>query len=474
VTRHRVFPRPRPHGLPRALVLTIVVLALLVCVRYGYVSWLERINPHQPFPYPGNHLGDYKDAVWLPGRDLLDGRDPYDPVAFARAHPATQGYSPYTPSHLVVAALFAPLSWPVGTAVWTALSTVAISIMGLVTGRRLIEVAGWDKIARARVAGAGLGVIGAWAWRPDAMAIGLGQPTAIYGPIAALVGLAVLGPLAKDTSRRDSADGGGAGRIGRTGWLSGQITVGLWAALSLSKPQIGLQALLAMVSVQMVSVQTVSDRRWRALGVAVGTTAVASLAVATTLAGGPGHLGAWLAALPGHLRSAPSRFAAPGDDPWVDVSATAYRAGLRHGAGTVIGPLLALALVSCALVAAARLRRTGTPWLGALALTLGGLAAIPHGIYDALLLYPVAVLAAGEWWRPTGGARRSRWGLATVVLALLVGAVPNSVPLFEVQPGAVVGVVLLVASAGAVGAAAVARIPSAADRALSAGSTGGF
>jgi hypothetical protein len=460
VTRHRVSPRPRTHGLPRALVFTLVVLALLVSVRYGYVSWLERIDPHQPFPYPGDHLGDFKDAVWLPGRDLLAGRDPYDPVAFARAHPATQGYSPYTPSHLVVAALFAPLSWPVGTAVWTALSTGAISIMGLVTGRRLMEVAGWDGIARARVVGGSLGVVGAWAWRPDAMAIGLGQPTAIYGPIAALVGLTVL---RLDTTRPAPGGGDGAGRGRWAGWPRGQVCVGLWTALSLGKPQIGLQTMLALLLL----------RRWRALGVALGTTALVSLAVAATLAGGPAHLGGWLAALPGHLRSAPSRFAAPGDNPWVDVSATAYRAGLRHGAGAMIGPLLALALVSCALVAAARLRRTGSPWLGALALTLGGLTAIPHGIYDALLLYPVVVLATAEWWRLTGSAQRSWWGLATVVLSLFVGAVPNSIPLVHVEPGAVVGILLLVATTCAVGASA-ARIPPAADGAPSSFSTGGF
>lgn len=387
MTRTRRFDRTR------VLAAVLVVLAAVVTVRYLAVTWTGRMAVDSVLPYENLLLSDFRDAVWLPSIDLHAGLDPYDDAAFLAAHPGTQGYSPYTPSHLLLTFWTGWMSWDAGTLAWTALGALALAAMGAWAGVATLRFARPELRGAAVVAAGAGGVLLAWIWRPTSIALGLGQPSAVYGPAAAVAAAATVVAVG----------------------LSPRARIAL-AALAIGKPQMGIQ--LAVVAA--------ATRQWRALLVGAGIAAVLSVAVAVAIAG-DGVLG-WVLALPAAVAGRHSRFDQryTTGNPWIDVSATAHRLGLPDAAG----PLLALAVLALGVIAALVLRRRGRPALGALTAMVTGLLVVPHCGYDVLVLLPVLMLAAVEVVGAGAGASRT-----VAAVALFPVAVSGLLPSFRLPLG---------------------------------------
>lgn len=399
----------------RIVTAALVVLAVVVTVRYVSVTWLDRVGPADTVPTRGLVMSDFSDAVWLPARDLLGGFDPYDDAAFLARHPGTQGYSPYTPGHLLVAAAFGAADWGTATLLWAVLSGAALAAMGAWSGAAALRFARPGATRAELVAAAAAGVLVAWVWRPTSVALGLGQPTSLYGAAAAVAGAATVIPF-------------GLGVRGRA----------VLSTLAILKPQTGIQLALTAAAA----------RQWRALALGFAAACAASLAVAVWIAG-PGVVG-WVLGLPADVLAHHSRYdqAFTTGDPWIDVAATAQRLGLPD----VVGVLLCLALAVAGFVAARALRRAERPALGALTAMTAGLLVVPHCGYDLLLLLPVLALATVETARAPAPL-----AVAALVPIGLAGLVPNfRLPLVPggLEPALGVAVLLLVALA-LLGAAAL-------------------
>lgn len=381
---------PRRSGpLARVAAAVLAVAAVALTVRYIVVTWVNRIPTDARFPYDNLILTDFRDAVWLPGRFLLSGRDPYDDAAFLAANPATQGYSPYTPSHLLLTVWSGPLDWAAATLVWSVLMGLAIAGMGGWTGYAVLRSWRSTPVGRtAALTAISVGVLVAWIWRPTSTAMGMGQPSAVWGPIAAVAAAATVTAVG----------------------LPGPLRTVL-SALAWSKPQVGINlALAAGVA-----------RQWRHLLRGFAVAAVLSLVVAVWIAG-TGVVG-WVLGLPSAVSGRHSRF---DQDytfgiPWMDVPATAYRLGLP----SAVGAVLALVVVVAGVVAAVRLRRSGRPATAALLAMVTGLLAVPHCGYDLLLLFPVLALTAVFLARHDPRDRTWRLTAAAVVPLVVAGLLPT-------------------------------------------------
>ncbi|MFP5021579.1 glycosyltransferase family 87 protein [Pseudonocardia phyllosphaerae] len=384
-----VLERRVPPRVARAGSVLLAAAAGLLTLRYVLVSWAGRIPVDARFPYTNLIMSDFRDAVWLPGRMLGAGGDPYDEPSFLALFPHTQGFSPYTPSHLLLTAWAWPLPWPVATLVWSAVTGVALAAMGAWTGwaaARLLH--GGAPVGRTVALGAAsAGVIAVWFWRPTTIAHGLGQPSALWGPVAAVAAATtVIAP-------------------GLAPWARTTLT-----AATFAKPQAGIA----------LTVTLVAARRWRDLLWALVVTAVLSLAVGGWIAG-TGVAG-WVLGLPAAVGGRHSRYDQNHTDgiPWIDLPATVYRYGLPE----LLTPVLVVVALAGGIWAGRRLHRTGLPALGAFAATTGGVLVGPHCSYDLLLLFPVMVLAAAEQLRtPAAGAARVA-AITAMVTLVAAGLLP--------------------------------------------------
>lgn len=401
----------------RVATVALFVLALAVTARYISVTWVERISAADTLPGRGLVMSDFSDAVWLPAKDLLAGFDPYNDAAFLVRHPGTQGYSPYTPGHLLLAAGLGALGWSTASLVWAVLGGVAIAAMGAWTGAATLRFARPAATTGELVAAAACGVLAAWVWRPTSTALGLGQPTSVYGPAAAVAAAATVIPFALGVRARS-----------------------VLSALAFLKPQTGIQ----------LAITAAAARQWRALAIGFAAAAAASLAVAVWISGS-GVVG-WVLGLPGAVAAHHSRYdqAFTAGNPWIDVLSTAHRLGLPD----VVGLLVAAVLLAVGFAAAVALRRGDRPALGALTAMTTGLLVVPHCGYDVVLLLPVLALATVETVRAP-----VRTAVVALVPLVLTGLLPNF--RLPVVPGglepALGQAVLLLAALGLLVAAA-ARI----------------
>jgi Glycosyltransferase family 87 len=427
----------------RAVPIVLGLLAAAVTVRYIGVTWLDRISPADVLPARGFVMSDFHDAVWLPAKDLLAGFDPYDDAAFLARHPGTQGYSPYTPEHLLLVSWLGALSWPVGALVWALLGGLALAGMGAWSGPAALRLARPAASRTELWTAAAAGVLLVWIWRPTSTALGLGQPSSLWGPAAAVAAAATVLPFLLGTRARTA------------------LTV-----LAIAKPQTGIQlALTAGVA-----------RQWRALAAGFAIACALSLAVGVWIAG-PGGVVGWVLGLPGAVAGHHSRYdqAFTAGNPWIDIWSTAHRMGLPDVAGLA----LAVLVLALGIAAAVVLRRRERPGLGALTAMTTGLLVVPHCGYDLLLLFPVLLLAGVETWAPAeagaatngtvvapartdvpfvaqgtgrGGAGRTVTWAAFVPL-VLSGLVPNVRPAPGLEPELAQAVLLLAGFALLVAAA---------------------
>lgn len=102
-----------------AAALAGVVSALVVRVADHYVApgeapaAMSGIAPGgTPAVRGGNDFVDWRDATYLPGRDLLHGFDPYDITGYLARHPGSQEFDLYGPHHLLLTGWAGALPYP--------------------------------------------------------------------------------------------------------------------------------------------------------------------------------------------------------------------------------------------------------------------------------------------------------------------------------------------------------------------------
>ncbi len=320
-------------------------------------------------------LHDFWDTVYYPARALLDGRNPYDTVAYMRDYPADKPFPAFAPFSL---ALWAPLALlPAVTAgqIWfafTAFLTVAVAWVALAVARG-------SSVAAVLALSAAL-----LASRPGHSNLLLGQQTLVVA----------LGIYAAFLCARTRP------------WLA---VLGVVA--STIKPQFGAPLVILLLAA--------GHFRVALLGAALS--GLASLAVLALMPGSAdaGSLGTFLHAVMGSA----SR---------IDQSATTFwgqidlRYLLHHLQGGVSGPadgIAAVLLLAAGALAVRRTWRRDLPGDDELTIGLGCLTillAVYHQIYDVLLLtLPLVLLVARK-----GAPPWRRWPSVRLALIALL-ALPS-------------------------------------------------
>lgn len=209
----------RPAGWPLISLLWLLAVAGLV-----WVQWTRLADP----TYPGmdwqdpHQLTDFRDAVWLPGRTLLEGGNPYDTEAMKAARPWAQEFNLYAPAWLLLAGAFGGLPFTASALVYLVLGAALLVLFLWVT----IRLSAPELTAIALP----LGVIWSVLWSPTRYALQNGATFLVMlGAVLVLRGLV-------------DADGRPHGPR-----PLGHRALALGVALALIKPQFGLPLALLLV-----------------------------------------------------------------------------------------------------------------------------------------------------------------------------------------------------------------------------------
>ncbi|WP_229905349.1 glycosyltransferase family 87 protein [Lentzea cavernae] len=318
-------------------------------------------------------MQDFRDALYFPIREFMNGGNPYDPAVMFDHWPVRQNFNLYQPYHLVLHLPFALPEYRVG-AVAFALACLVL-LIGLAVmaanGARLPLVASSTVIATLLVTSQ------------------VGKAQMYIGQVNPLIAVSVAGALLLRTKS--------------PGWASVAL------ALAWLKPQFGLPlALLLFVR---------GDRRVALQGTAVA--AVASLPVAGLLIVRGGGVREFLDVISRNLEWASSTGYGAVD------SMTAQRVDLPAVFFRVTGwlPPAAELLALCGVLAvtallARRLDRTENGSEAAdLLVCLGIVVALVHQPGDVLIAVPAMVALAVVCWRRR---RDSHWRWAGVATLLVV------------------------------------------------------
>lgn len=244
-------PRRTP-AVSRYLVAALWTLALAAAVARIVVMVSDPILPGDPWRTSTGEFGDFRDVVWVPGRYVLDGGNPYDPVTYLVDHPWAQQFSAYPPVWLVFGVLLGPLPYLVAAVVFQVLSLgVAVAM--------LRTVARWLLPTVASVA-VPIGLFWLNVWYPGRGALAsLGSVLAVLG--VALVLRSVVRPAAGSDRPVDWACAAGI-------------------AFALVKPQFGV----VLLAVAMAGGRL--REAWRGV-VALAVACLPLFAVVSVSAGGP-------------------------------------------------------------------------------------------------------------------------------------------------------------------------------------------
>lgn len=363
---------------PRRLILALLWTTALVAV-----AWLQLFRFADP-TYPGmpwqepHQLGDFRDAVWLPGRFLLDGGNPYDVEAYLAAHPWAQEFNLYAPVWLVLAAGFGALPFQAAAGAYLVLGGVLAVAFLVVALRRAAP--------GMLSAGVPLGLLWFTLWSPARYALQNGGTFAVFaGCVLALLAI---------------AQGAGARLPGRAAALPGRApgrwTAAAGVALALLKPQFGLPLVVLALAV----------RRWDVVWRGCVVLGVASLPVVVRCSAAAGGFGAFLGSVRGNLAyssspDSPTGLASPFNGR-IDLLGLAARLGMTDQpswAGLMV-PLLLIA------VGGWLVRRTGDALAVTTVAAVVTLLSLVHQPYDTVVLVLPTALAARELlaWR-RGGPR---------------------------------------------------------------------
>jgi hypothetical protein len=345
--------------------------------------------PGMPWQQATSSLMDYRDLIWVPGRYLLEGGNPYDPDLYLAAHPWAQEFDPYAPAWLLVALVFAPFPYLVSAALYqiatTALAVVLLRVVAVWTMPR------WADLAVPA------GLLWLNLWYPGRGSLAAGSSlVAVLG--VALVLRAVAGEHPAPASRSWSVGG----------------AIGI--ALALVKPQFGIPVMLLAVA----------GGRWRDVWRGVLGLAIASLPVAivcSIAAGGPlAFVGSVLRDLE-HASSpdAPTGLRSPFQDR-IDIVGLLARHGLTEPPAVLsVGVPLLMVLAGVFVV-----MRTKDRFIVSVAVSGVALLGFVHFPYDlVVMVIPfVAGLAC------VGSARSGWWSWGALAGCLLVVAHVHRVSAF--------------------------------------------
>lgn len=339
------------------------------------------------------NLVDFRDIIWVPGRYLLDGGNPYDPGPYLAAQPWAQEFDPYAPAWLLLAIVIAPLPFLVAAAVYQALTTVVAIVLLRVLSRWVFP--------RAVDIAVPAGLLWLNLWYP-----GRGSMEGGASIIAVLGVVLVLRSLC----RADPAT--------RLGSLSCSIGI----ALALIKPQFGLPFMLfALV-----------DRRWRDVLRGVAALFVASLPVIIVCSVAAGGFGGFIQSVLRDLAFANSPGAPTGlGSPFqlrVDV------VGLLARDGWVDQPGWFEAAVTCVALAAGAFAvwRTREPLALCATTSAACLLGFVHFPYDVVVIFLPFFVGLGTMI--TARRRPTRIEGLTILLSALVVAHVHRISMFLV-PG---------------------------------------
>ncbi|MFC6091807.1 glycosyltransferase 87 family protein [Saccharothrix lopnurensis] len=347
----------------------------------GVVGAWRALRPawQAPTPTAANaaeeRMQDFRDALYFPIREFLDGGNPYHPAEMFAHWPVRQNFNLYQPYHLVLHLPFALPGYRVGAVAFALASLVLLVLLAVLAAGRL---------------------------RPHApLAVG----TAV---VATLLVLSQVGKAQLYVGQVNPLIA-----VGAAGALRWRDRHPRWAAVALAlawlKPQFGLPLALLLFAR--------GSRRVALTGTAVA--AVASLVVVVPLVarGGPG---AFLDAVAANLAHAAHTPYGAVDSPTsqrIDLAAVFFRlTGWSPPGAEVVAPVGALAVSA---VLARRLDRAGAPAAADLLTCLAVAVAVVHQPGDVLIAVPALVAVAVVWW-----PRRRERAWRPVGLVLLLVAVP--------------------------------------------------
>ncbi|MGI5501405.1 glycosyltransferase 87 family protein [Lentzea sp. CA-135723] len=360
-------------GLARTVGVALVAVA-------GVLSAIRALKPSWEVPLPTEanlpeeRMQDFRDALYFPIREFLNGGNPYDPAVMFDHWPVRQNFNLYQPYHLVLHLPFALPEYRVGAVAFAlACLVLLVGLAVMAAGRAKLPVV------------AGTVVIGTLLVTSQ-----VGKAQMYVGQVNPLIAVGAAGALLLRT--RSPA------------WASAAL------ALAWLKPQFGLPlALLLFVR---------GDRRVALMG--TGIAALASVPVAALLIVRGGGIGAFLDVVERNLAWASHTGYGAVDSMTaqrIDLPAVFFR---TTGWLPPAAELLALigVLAATALLARALDRTENGEPVADLLICLGIVVALVHQPGDVLIAVPAMTALAVLAWK-----RRSeshwRWaGIATLLLAV--------------------------------------------------------
>lgn len=363
---------------------SVAVATALVAV-VGALSAVRALRPSWEVPLPSRanlpeeRMQDFRDALYFPIREFLNGGNPYDPAAMFAHWPVRQNFNLYQPYHLVLHLPFALPGYRVGAVAFAVASLLLLAVLAVLAAGRV-------RLRAAVPLGLGAVVIGTLLVTSQ-----LGKAQLYLGQVNPLIAVGAAGALAARSSHPR------------------------WAALALAvawlKPQFGFPLAVLLFAR--------GSRRVALGGTAIA--AIASLPVVGLLVARGGGIGAFLDVIADNLA-----WAAGTDYGAVD-SFTSQRVDLPAVFFRVTDwlPPAAepLALAGVLAVTAALARRldqdADTVPVADLLTCVGLVVAMVHQPGDALIAVPAMALAAVVCWQ-----RRHERSWRTVGFAVLALSIP--------------------------------------------------
>ncbi|WP_439656072.1 glycosyltransferase family 87 protein [Lentzea sp. HUAS TT2] len=358
-------------GLAKTITLALVALA-------GILSAIRALQPSWEVPLPTEanlpeeRMQDFRDALYFPIREFLNGGNPYDPAVMFEHWPVRQNFNLYQPYHLVLHLPFALPEYRVGAVAFAlACLVLLVGLAVMAAGRaKLPMVAGTVVISTLLVTSQ------------------VGKAQMYVGQVNPLIAVGAAGALLLRTKS--------------PGWASAAL------ALAWLKPQFGLPlALLLFVR---------GDRKVALMGTAVA--AVASLPVAALLVVRGGGVGEFLEVVKRNLDWASSTGYGAVDSMTaqrVDLPAVFFRTtGWLPPAAELVALCGVLAVTA---VLARRLDQSKNGGEAADLLTcLGVVVALVHQPGDVLIAVPAMTALAVVCWRRRKDSHWRWAGVATLLL----------------------------------------------------------
>jgi hypothetical protein len=337
---------------PRLLVVGAWAVAIMAWALTLVVQYLHPVLPGDSWQSQG-HLVDFRDTVWVPGRFLWSGGNPYDTPALLSTYPWTQGLPVYAPEWFLLAAPLSLLPYLVANVVY--------QVVGLAVAIVLVRLILRWTLPRYVAIGIPVGVLWFCVWAAGRYALAnVSTALVVLGLVLALRGVWLA-------------------RSDPTGPMRAATACGV--ALTLLKPTYGLLVVVVVIAGRRF------DAAWRGV-LAMLVASLPALVASVIASGGPSG---FVAALLRNLDWSTSPDAATGLSSPFNVSIDFVSQLARLGSVPPGWVQLAVPLVACA-AAAWVARRAQTLLVLTAGVTTLLLLGFVHQFYDLIaLLLPFAV-----------------------------------------------------------------------------------